>query len=73
MVLTGFDFRITCLTSAAVFALLSVVQIRSLPTRRADDSAGTNADGRQRVLCQWSGATVHGLLNSGIHVLSVAC
>ncbi|WP_405533999.1 MFS transporter [Streptomyces sp. NBC_00075] len=55
MLLTGFDFRVTCLVSAAVFALLSVVQIRSLPTRRADDAADAKADGRERVLAQWRG------------------
>ncbi|WP_405652281.1 MDR family MFS transporter [Streptomyces sp. NBC_00019] len=51
MLLTGFDFRITCLVSAAVFALLSVVQIRSLPARQANAKAG----GRERVLSQWGG------------------
>ncbi len=50
MLLTGFDFRITCLVSAAVFALLSVVRIRSPPTRRADDAANAKRDGRERVL-----------------------
>ena len=38
MVLTGVDFRITCLVSAGIFAVLSVVQIRALPARRADDA-----------------------------------
>ncbi|GAB2972324.1 MFS transporter [Streptomyces pseudoechinosporeus] len=52
MLLTGVDFRITCLVSAAIFALLSVVQIRSLPARRADDATRTKA-GRERVLSQW--------------------
>lgn len=55
MLLTGFDFRITCLVSAAVFAVLSVVQIRSLPTRRADDAANAKSGGRERVLSQWGG------------------
>lgn len=40
MVLTGVDFRITCLTSAGIFALLSVVQIRALPARRGADGKG---------------------------------
>lgn len=50
MVLTGFDFRITCLTAAGVFAVLSIVQIRSLPARTALDST---ADDRASVLSQW--------------------
>ncbi|KUO14998.1 MFS transporter [Streptomyces dysideae] len=53
MLLTGFDFRITCLVSAAVFAVLSVVQIRELPARKADRAA--DAGGRENVLAQWRG------------------
>ncbi|MEU0342876.1 MFS transporter [Streptomyces bobili] len=56
MVLTGVDFRVTCLVAAGIFALLSIVQIRALPTRRADDSTramqGQDHDG---VLAQWRG------------------
>ncbi|MFG3510471.1 MFS transporter [Streptomyces sp. NPDC047821] len=48
MVLTGIGFRVTCLTAAGVFAVLSVVQIRALPPRRGK--------GRQEsVLSQWRG------------------
>ncbi|MGY5079169.1 MFS transporter [Streptomyces nigrescens] len=55
MVLTGVDFRVTCLTAAGIFALLSIVQIRSLPARRADDTKA-QADGtRESVLSQWRG------------------
>ncbi|MFD8377250.1 MFS transporter [Streptomyces sp. NPDC059679] len=50
MVLTGIDFRVTCLTAAAVFAVLSVVQIRALPPRRADDARDA---ARESVLSQW--------------------
>ncbi|MFE3248120.1 MFS transporter [Streptomyces sp. NPDC059209] len=66
MVLTGVDFRITCLTSAGIFALLSLVQIRALPARRGADSGadsegvgeggGGNAGrggGRASVAAQW--------------------
>ncbi|MEU2791150.1 MFS transporter [Streptomyces sp. NPDC007100] len=49
MVLTGVDFRITCLVAAAVFALLSAVQLRSLPARRGA------AERRGNVLAQWRG------------------
>lgn len=54
MVLTGVDFRVTCLVAAGIFALLSVVQIRALPARRADDSQGKKND-RDGVLAQWRG------------------
>ncbi|MPY51251.1 MDR family MFS transporter [Streptomyces acidicola] len=55
MVLTGVDFRITCLVSAGIFALLSVVQIRALPTRRAQDREEPAEEGRESVLAQWRG------------------
>ncbi|MFI1370278.1 MFS transporter [Streptomyces griseochromogenes] len=55
MVLTGLDFRITCLVAAAVFALLSLVQIRSLPARRADHATHAGAADRESVLVQWRG------------------
>ncbi|GAA3093779.1 MFS transporter [Streptomyces rectiviolaceus] len=55
MLLTGVDFRVTCLVSAAIFGLLSVVQIRALPARRGDDPAGDGAGGRESVLAQWRG------------------
>ncbi|MGA4838051.1 MFS transporter [Streptomyces sp. G45] len=53
MLLTGVDFTVTCLVSAAVFAVLSAVQIRALPQRRG----AATADGQQRqtVLAQWRG------------------
>ncbi|MEV0321068.1 MDR family MFS transporter [Streptomyces sp. NPDC050658] len=52
MLLTGLDFRITCLVSAAVFALLSAVQIRALPARRGTAPQGGEAAG-EGVLAQW--------------------
>ncbi|MEU1850770.1 MFS transporter [Streptomyces sp. NPDC019990] len=55
MVLTGVDFRVTCLVSAAIFALLSVVQIRALPARRSKDAERQDSDGGQGVLAQWRG------------------
>ncbi|MDJ0464104.1 MFS transporter [Streptomyces sp. H27-C3] len=55
MMLTGIDFRITCLTAAGIFAVLSIVQIRALPARRSDDTK-VQADGRREsVLSQWRG------------------
>ncbi|WP_030675259.1 MFS transporter [Streptomyces sp. NRRL B-1347] len=51
MVLTGVDFRITCLVAAAIFALLSVVQIRALPVRGGQRARGTG----EGVLTQWRG------------------
>ncbi|MCM2391147.1 MDR family MFS transporter [Streptomyces albipurpureus] len=56
MVLTGVDFRVTCLVAAAVFAVLSVVQIRSLPARRAGNTESEPSGGpREGVLAQWRG------------------
>jgi hypothetical protein len=55
MVLTGVDFRITCLVSAGIFALLSIVQIRALPARRAEETRKKDDQGRESVLAQWRG------------------
>ncbi len=55
MVLTGVDFRITCLVSAGIFALLSVVQIRALPARRSEDTGQQGAPADEGVLTQWRG------------------
>ncbi|MGW4197139.1 MFS transporter [Streptomyces sp. NPDC005004] len=56
MVLTGVDFRVTCLVAAGIFALLSIVQIRALPARRAGDATETKGpDQRESVLAQWRG------------------
>ncbi|WP_263868418.1 MFS transporter [Streptomyces sichuanensis] len=54
MVLTGAGFRTTCLTAAGIFALLSVVQIRSLPARRGDGSQDAGP-GAQSLRAQWRG------------------
>jgi MFS family permease len=55
MVLTGVDFRVTCLVAAGIFALLSVVQIRALPARRSEDAKRQDGDSGQGVLAQWRG------------------
>jgi MFS family permease len=57
MVLTGVSFRVTCLVSAGVFALLSVVQIRALPGRRAENTKEKKGEerGQEGVLAQWRG------------------
>ncbi|MEU6141134.1 MFS transporter [Streptomyces sp. NPDC047081] len=55
MLLTGFSFRLTCLVSAAIFALLSAVQIRSLPARRPDQVARVGAENQEGVPAQWRG------------------
>ncbi|MET8571770.1 MFS transporter [Streptomyces sp. NPDC004783] len=55
MVLTGVDFRITCLVAAGIFALLSAVQIRALPSRRAEEAKRKGGDGGRGVLAQWRG------------------
>ncbi|MET9296171.1 MFS transporter [Streptomyces sp. NPDC003077] len=51
MVLTGVDFRVTCLVAASVFGLLSVVQIRALAARRPTDERSPGE--RTGVLSQW--------------------
>ncbi|MET8830718.1 MFS transporter [Streptomyces sp. NPDC004610] len=53
MVLTGVDFRVTCLVAAGIFALLSVVQLRALPARRGEERG--RGDGGEGVLAQWRG------------------
>ncbi len=55
MVLTGIDFRITCLVAAGIFALLSAVQIRSLPARRAEETKPGQGGAPEKVLAQWRG------------------
>ncbi|GAB2715817.1 MFS transporter [Streptomyces bullii] len=55
MVLTGLDFRVTCLVAAGIFALLSVVQVRALPARRKEDTEGQSGGAGERVLTQWRG------------------
>ncbi|MFG2131280.1 MFS transporter [Streptomyces sp. NPDC048751] len=54
MVLTGVDFRVTCLVAAGIFALLSIVQIRALPARRKDVEQERGGE-RESVLSQWRG------------------
>ncbi|MCX5277743.1 MDR family MFS transporter [Streptomyces virginiae] len=55
MVLTGVDFRVTCLTAAGIFAVLSIVQIRALPARRGNDAQDQKDGRRESVLTQWRG------------------
>ncbi|MFD9726076.1 MFS transporter [Streptomyces sp. NPDC059072] len=57
MVLTGVDFRVTCLVAAGIFAVLGLVQIRALPARRGDGAATAAPGGarRESVLGQWRG------------------
>ncbi|UQW99675.1 MFS transporter [Streptomyces sp. RerS4] len=55
MVLTGVDFRVTCLVAAGIFAVLSLVQVRALPARRGDDATRREEGPREGVLTQWRG------------------
>ncbi|HYO19180.1 MAG TPA: MFS transporter [Dermatophilaceae bacterium] len=59
MALTGINFRVTCLVSAGIFAVLSIVQVRSLPTRRADEPSGRTVAERESVLTQWRGVVAN--------------
>ncbi|MGK5529678.1 MFS transporter [Streptomyces sp. URMC 129] len=54
LALTGIDFRLTCLVSAAIFGALSVVQIRALPARPVAARGGPGAAAGMRAL--WRGA-----------------
>ncbi|GFE13522.1 putative ABC transporter, permease protein [Streptomyces glebosus] len=55
MVLTGVNFRVTCLVAAGIFALLSLVQIRALPAR-GDESAPDGGGRREAGLpSPWRG------------------
>ena len=53
MLLTGIDFRVTCLVSAGIFTLLSIVQIRALPARRGNDAKDSKDGKQESVLAQW--------------------
>ncbi|MFD8076859.1 MFS transporter [Streptomyces sp. NPDC059718] len=50
LALTGVDFRLTCLVAAVVFAVLTLVQIRSLPQAR---DRGVSASDPEPVARQW--------------------
>lgn len=52
LALTGFAFRWTCLTAAVVFAVLTALQWRALPARRAGDPS-TEAEERPSVREGW--------------------
>ncbi|MEU8913044.1 MFS transporter [Streptomyces libani] len=54
MVLTGVNFQVTCLVSAGIFALLSIVQIRALPAR-GDEAAPAGEDRRAGLPSSWRG------------------
>ncbi|MEV6319491.1 MFS transporter [Streptomyces sp. NPDC051776] len=47
LALTRVDFRLTCLASAAVFAVLTLVQLRALPQARGADSGKRESVARQ--------------------------
>ncbi|MCO5556455.1 hypothetical protein L7F22_010004 [Adiantum nelumboides] len=47
LLLTGIDFTVTCLVAAAVFAVLTVLQIRALPARRGMPTEGPKPIGGQ--------------------------
>ncbi|MFB7978483.1 MFS transporter [Streptomyces vinaceus] len=52
LALLAADFRLVCTVAAAVFAALTVLQLRALPARRAADCAG-RGEGTGGVLAQW--------------------
>ncbi|WP_116049716.1 MFS transporter [Amycolatopsis palatopharyngis] len=71
LALTALDFRLTCLVAAAVFAVLTVVQVRALPQQKA-----RRATERTSVLAEWRAVganrpfVLFGLAMIGSYVLS---
>lgn len=59
MVLTGVAFQLTCTIAAAVFAVLTIVQLRALPHRTAERSDSAAQD-RPSVLADWRTVTANG-------------
>lgn len=53
LALTGVSFQLTCLVAAGVFALLTALQLTSLP-QQSSDSEGER-EPRESVLTQWQG------------------
>ncbi|UUV28689.1 MFS transporter [Amycolatopsis roodepoortensis] len=50
LALTAVDFRLTCLVAAAVFGVLTVIQVRALPKH---ESADPQSEERPSVLAEW--------------------
>ncbi|TVT61647.1 MFS transporter [Amycolatopsis rhizosphaerae] len=71
LALTAVDFRLTCLVAAAVFAFLTVVQLRALPPKTT-----VGAGGRSSVLREWRTVAANrtfllfALVMTGSYVLS---
>ncbi len=53
LALTGFAFRWTCLTAAVIFAVLTVLQWRALPARRAGDPGTEAVEERPSLRAGW--------------------
>ncbi|MFG2648258.1 MDR family MFS transporter [Streptomyces sp. NPDC048436] len=70
MLLTGIDFRLTCLVSAAVFGLLSIVQIRALPTRRGQPASSAGVIGQWRTVLANRAFLLFAAAMTGAYVLS---
>ncbi|MEI5099144.1 MFS transporter [Streptomyces sp. PmtG] len=70
LALTGVDFRLTCAVAAALFALLSVVQIARLPVRRAGADAEGTGPGQWRIVFGNRPFWLFSLAMTGSYVLS---
>ncbi|WNV77685.1 MFS transporter [Geodermatophilus sp. DSM 44513] len=74
LALTWVDFRLTCLVSAAVFAVLTVLQVRALPARGATGEAAPGLDrslwGQARVVLGNRAFLLFAAAMTGSYVLS---
>jgi MFS family permease len=70
LALVAVDFRLVCLVAAAVFALLTIVQLRWLPARRAADTTGTGIVADWRVVVSNRPFLLFAFAMAGSYVLS---
>jgi MFS family permease len=70
LALVAVNFRLVCLVAAALFALLTVLQLRALPPCRPDATAGTSLLGQWRPMLANRSFLLFSLAMAGSYVLS---
>jgi MFS family permease len=70
LALVAVDFRLVCLVAAAVFAFLTIVQLRWLPARRASETAGAGIMADWRVVVSNRPFLLFAAAMAGSYVLS---